>query len=69
MDSSPKKVFDDLQSLEQVDTVRSAALREEAQAVLADSSVSLQWRTAIADRLNTANHMLALLTVGTEDSY
>jgi hypothetical protein len=36
---------------------------------LADSTVSLKWRRAIADRLNQANHDLALHTVGSEDSY
>jgi hypothetical protein len=55
--------------LEQVDTVQSASYREEAQDVLADSSVSLPWREAISDRLNQANHDLALHTVGNEDSY
>ena len=67
--TTPKEVFDHLKQLERVDTVQSASSREEAQAVLADDGVSLKWRQAIADRLNQANHDLALHTVGNEDSY
>ncbi len=67
--TTPKEVFDHLKDLERVDTVQSASYREEAQAVLADDGVSLKWRQAIADRLNQANHDLALHTVGNEDSY
>lgn len=67
--TTPKEVFDHLKELERVDTVQSASYREEAQAVLADDGVSLKWRQAIADRLNQANHDLALHTVGNEDSY
>jgi hypothetical protein len=67
--TTPKEVFEHLEQLEQVDIVQSASYREEAQEVLADSTVSLKWRRAIADRLNQANHDLALHTVGSEDSY
>ncbi|MCG8366501.1 MAG: hypothetical protein MJA27_24600 [Pseudanabaenales cyanobacterium] len=66
---SPRTVYDNLQLLEQVDTSRSALYRRQAQDVLADPNVSLSWRQAIADRLNRANHLLALLTVGGDDSY
>ncbi|NDJ18464.1 hypothetical protein GS601_14370 [Myxacorys almedinensis A] len=69
MHVSPQMVYDNLDSLEQVDVVRSAFYRELAQAVLADSKVSLPWREAIADRLNQANHRLALRTVSGNDSY
>ncbi|MEO0535009.1 MAG: hypothetical protein AAF215_14215 [Cyanobacteria bacterium P01_A01_bin.123] len=65
---SPQEVYDNLNLLEKVDTVKSASYRQQAQDVLADTTVSLKWRTAIAERLNHANHQLALLTV-TEDSY
>jgi hypothetical protein len=67
--TAPNVVFEHLDQLEKVDVVQSAAYREEALLVLADQSVSLKWRLAIADRLNRANHDLALLTVGSEDSY
>ncbi len=66
---SPRKVYDNLQLLEKVDTTRSALFRRQAQEVLADPNVSLSWRQAIADRLNRANHLLALHTVGGDDSY
>ncbi len=66
---SPRKVYDNLQLLEQVDTARSALYRRQAQDVLADPNVSMSWRQAIADRLNRANHFLALHTVGGDDSY
>lgn len=66
--TTPKEVFAHLQHIEDVDAVQGAAYREEAQEVLADDQVSLKWRKAIADRLNQANHDLALHTV-TEDSY
>lgn len=66
---SPQTVYDNLVLLEQVDAARSAAYRESAQEVLADSAVSLRWREAIADRLNHANQRLALQTVIGNDSY
>ena len=66
---SPRTVYDNLKLLEQVDSARSALYRQQAQDVLADSNISMSWRQAIADRLNHANHLLALLTVGNDDSY
>lgn len=66
---SPQVVYNNLQLLEQVDTVSSAVYRQQANEILANPSVSLKWRQAIADRLNYANHLLALLTVGNDDSY
>lgn len=67
--TTPKEVFEHLKQLEEVDTVQSALYREEAQEVLADDTISLKWRRAIADRLNQANHDLALHTVTTDESY
>ena len=66
---SPRTVYDNLKLLEKVDTTQSALYRQQAQEVLADPNISMSWRQAIADRLNQANHLLALLTVGNEDSY
>ncbi|WP_017299964.1 hypothetical protein [Nodosilinea nodulosa] len=66
---NPQEVFEHLKQLEEVDTVQSALYREEAQEVLADDTISLKWRRAIADRLNQANHDLALHTVAPEESY
>ena len=67
--NNPQEVLEHLKQLEKVNTVQSALYREEAQALLADDTISLKWRQAIADRLNRANHDLALHTVSSEDSY
>jgi hypothetical protein len=65
----PETVFDNLALLEQVDIVKSAFYRQQAQEVLADLRISLRWRQAIADRLIHANHLLEMQTVGEDDSY
>jgi hypothetical protein len=67
--TTPHDVLEHLKHLEEVGTVQSAEYREEAQQVLADDSVSLKLRRAIADRLNRANHDLALHTVAPDESY
>lgn len=67
--TTPREVLSHLQHIEEVDAVQSAVYREEAQDVLADDQVSLKWRKAIADRLNQANHDLALHTVSSDESY
>ncbi|WP_299484940.1 hypothetical protein [Acaryochloris sp. IP29b_bin.137] len=69
MKLSPQTVYDNLNLLEQVDRVSSARYREMAQEVLADPEVSLQWREAIAERLNQANRQLGLQTASDNDSY
>ncbi|WP_421654584.1 hypothetical protein [Leptothermofonsia sp. ETS-13] len=66
---SPETVYDNLNQLEQVDVVKSAFYRQQAQELLADLRVSLRWRQAIADRLIHANHLLEMNTVGKDDSY
>ncbi|NEQ32277.1 MAG: hypothetical protein F6K04_14960 [Leptolyngbya sp. SIO4C5] len=66
---SPQAVYENLKSLDLVDTVKSALYRQQAQEILADPTVSLNWQQAIADRLNQANHQLTLLTVVGDDSY
>jgi uncharacterized membrane protein len=66
---SPQTVYDNLSLLERVDVATSALYRQLAQEVLANPEVSLTWRQAIADRLNRANHLLAMVTVGNDDSY
>lgn len=69
MQVSPQTAYENLRLLEQVDIVTSASYRQLAQDILADPSVSLDWRQAISDRLNQANYLLTLLTVGQDDSY
>ncbi|MBD2463731.1 hypothetical protein H6G89_22275 [Oscillatoria sp. FACHB-1407] len=69
MQVSPQTAYENLNLLEQVDIVTSASYRQLAQDILADPSISLSWRQAISDRLNHANHLLALVTVTQDDSY
>ena len=64
--TNPQDVLEHLKHLEEVDTVQGAEYREEAQDALADDTISLKMRRAIADRLNQANHDLALPT---DESY
>jgi hypothetical protein len=52
-----------------IDTDVSALVRQLAQGVLANPSISLQWRQAIADRLHQANRYLQLKTLEDCDSY
>lgn len=69
MPVSLQTAYRNLRLLDQVDTATSATYRQSAQEILADPSISLRWRQAISDRLNHANYLLTLLTVGHDDSY
>lgn len=64
-----QKLYEDLANIDQMDMTRSAECREQAQQVLADSKISLNWRDAIAERLHEANHTLAIKNVTGDDSY
>jgi len=64
-----QKLYDDLANIDQMDLAKSAECRENAQQVLANPSISLNWRDAIAERLHEANHTLAIKTVTDGDSY
>lgn len=66
---SPKTTSDHLDMLDSVDVATGAQYRQEAQDVLADPGVTLTVRQAIADKLNHANHLLELRTVGKDESY
>ncbi|HEY9702158.1 MAG TPA: hypothetical protein V6C58_06915, partial [Allocoleopsis sp.] len=60
----PKIVYEHLEEIDQkADVTQSAVYREEAQEVLADEEVSLNWKEKISDRLNEANHLLATKTI------
>lgn len=63
------KICAELEQLDRVDTVTGAIYRKEAQEVLADTSVALKIRQAIADLLFQANRRLGISTTGNEDSY
>ena len=69
MTVSPKTVYCNLAKIDRVDLVTGAMYRQEAQEVLATPSIQLKLRAAIANRLNRANQVLAMATVGSEDSY
>lgn len=69
MQLSPKTVCKQLDHIDEVDTVDSAAYREQAIAILSDMHVSLKWRQAVANRLDEADHLLAIRTVDSDDSY
>jgi hypothetical protein len=62
-------IYAELKKLDQLDIVEGAIYREQAQAILANPSIALKVRTAIADLLFQANQQLMLKTVGGEDSY
>jgi hypothetical protein len=67
---SLQTVYENLTLLEQASATTSAIYRQIAQDILADPTVSLSWRQAIADRLNHANLVLGTRVVGNgEDSY
>ncbi len=66
---SAKSVYHNLRLLERVDVAEGAVYRQMAQEILADTSVSLLLRMAIANRLFQANHRLEMATVGGDDSY
>ena len=51
-----------------MDTATSASYRRAAQELLANLEISLEWRKAISDRLNLANHELTVHSTP-EDSY
>ncbi|MEO0432873.1 MAG: hypothetical protein AAF151_14390 [Cyanobacteria bacterium J06656_5] len=66
---SPKTVYENLNELEKVDVVTSARYRQLAQAILADPTVSETLRQDIAERLEQANHLLAIKSVEGDESY
>lgn len=66
---TPSKVFKNLEKLDTADTSDSAEYRQDAVEVLADLDVDVETRQAIADRLDTADHLMTLKNVDAEDSY
>lgn len=68
MKVSPKTVFDNLQNLDRVDKVTSAIYREQAQEILATPTIEIATRIAIAEKLQSANRLLAMQAIE-EDSY
>ncbi|MEL6938385.1 MAG: hypothetical protein AAFO84_04250 [Cyanobacteria bacterium J06598_1] len=64
-----QKLYEDLANIGNMEISASAQCREQAQQVLANPSISLNWRDAIAERLHEANHTLGIKTVTGDDSY
>jgi hypothetical protein len=64
-----QKLYEDLANIDMMNTLEGAQCREKAQQVLANPTISLNWRDAIAERLHEANHTLAIKTVTGDDSY
>jgi hypothetical protein len=69
MKVSPETVFANLQKLDGADKVTSAIYREQAQEILATPTVELATRIAIAEKLQSANRLLAMQAIENEDSY
>lgn len=69
MPISTHTIYANLRNIDQVDSATGALYRELAQDVLADGSVSLGRRLAIATQLYEANRLLGLRSAGAEDSY
>ncbi len=69
MKISPETVYQNLELLDRVDAITSASYRQSAQEILANNDISLEWRKAISDRLNQANHELTSHSAVEEDSY
>ncbi|MDB9434268.1 hypothetical protein [Microcystis aeruginosa] len=64
-----EQLSQELLDLDQVDTDTGADLRQQAQEILAETSIDLPIREAIADSLSQGNQLLTLKTVGKEESY
>ncbi len=69
MQPSLETVYKNLESIDRVDATTSAAYRQAAVEILADPEISLEWRKAISDRLNGANHELTVHAVPDDSSY
>jgi hypothetical protein len=68
--ASIQMTYDRLSILDQVDLETSAYYRQIAQEILADLTISFDWRQMIADRLNESNQLLGMVYVGnSDDSY
>ncbi|MBR8830166.1 MAG: hypothetical protein N5P05_002824 [Chroococcopsis gigantea SAG 12.99] len=67
--NSVQEICTHLEQIEQVDPVTGAVYREQAQDIIATTTVDLEDRKTVAECLSDANQILTLKTVGKEDSY
>lgn len=65
---SPQTIYDNLELMEKADVAEAAVYRQQAVEALADPELSLEWRKAIAERLNRVNNELTIRAVD-RDSY
>jgi len=66
---TPRHVLSNLGHLDGSDLVASARYREQAYMVLADPRVNPDIKDAIAECLYQVDHLLALCSVGPDESY
>jgi hypothetical protein len=66
---SPKMVYHKLRALDEMDVVSGAHCRQMATQVMADPSIRLSLRQAIANRLNLADRLIEVRTIKGDDSY
>ena len=69
MQISLQTIYENLEKIDRVDPTTSATYRQSAQEILADPTISLEWRKAISDRLNQVNHELTVHAHVDDDSY
>ena len=58
-----------METLEKGDVLSSALAREKVSDILATNAIDLPLRQTLADHLNQVNLLLALKTIGGDDSY
>jgi hypothetical protein len=66
---SPKTIYHRLRWLDEMDILSGAQCREMANQVMADPTVRLSLRQAIANRLNLADRLIEVRTIKGDDSY
>jgi hypothetical protein len=66
---SPKNIYHRLRWLDEMDILSGAQCREMANQVMADPTVRLSLRQAIANRLNLADRLIEVRTIKGDDSY
>jgi hypothetical protein len=66
---SPKNIYHRLRWLDEMDILSGAQCREMANQVMADPTIRLSLRQAIANRLNLADRLIEVRTIKGDDSY
>jgi hypothetical protein len=66
---SPKNIYHRLRWLDEMDILSGAQCREMANQVMADPTIRLSLRQAIANRLNLADRLIEVRMIKGDDSY